>query len=61
MRTYRKPIPRPANFAPQPQEGLRISEVICEEMFVVLENPLLEFNHSDLVFLKECGISVVSG
>jgi hypothetical protein len=55
IRTYRRPLPLPNNFASHPE--LRIFEAMpFEEVFVVCETPLLEFTQKDLVFLRECGI-----
>ena len=54
IRHYLRPIP---NSDHRPQEGLRIFEAPrCEDVFVIVESPLLEFTQKDLVFLRERGI-----
>ena len=58
IRTYRKPIQSPLDAAIRP--GTDIEQPQCKEMFVLLEQPLLEMDREDLLFLKGCGISVTA-
>ena len=57
VRTYRRPLPPPIPILGQPQrDQLTIHEVPFEDVFVIVESPLLEFTQKDLVFLRERGI-----
>ena len=57
IRHYRKPLPYPIHYAGQPQgDPLTIRECPFEEVFVIYEDPLLEFTHKDLVFMRDLKI-----
>lgn len=53
IRTYRKALPN-TNYGPSTPNSDPVYNY--EEMFVVLEQPLLEFTQKDLAFLRERGI-----
>jgi hypothetical protein len=57
IRTYRRPLPYPFHYPCQPDGDPRVlMPGPYEEMFVIMEDPLLEFTQKDLVFLRERGI-----
>jgi hypothetical protein len=57
IRVYRRPLPASVHYAGQPNNDPRLlREMPFEEIFVVLEDPLLEFTQKDLAFLRERGI-----
>jgi hypothetical protein len=57
IRNYRRPLPNPIQHAgAQMGDASRMPEMNYEEMFVILESPLLEFTQKDLAFLREQGI-----
>lgn len=56
VRTYRRPIPIRFSGWRDMNGQLTPPTPEYEEMFVVLERPLLEFTRKDLVFLREQGI-----
>lgn len=61
IRTYRKPLPHAAHYAGQPNSDPRtLEQMPYQEMFVLLEQPLLEMDREDLLFLKGCGIAVTA-
>jgi hypothetical protein len=56
IRAYRRPLLNP-NYGPaQMGDASKMPELNYEEVFVILETPLLEFTQKDLVFLRERGI-----
>ena len=60
IRQYRRPIPNsPYKFG---FSGWRTPNELppqleCEEIFVILENPLLELTQKDLAFMKNVGVN----
>lgn len=54
IRQYRRPLPNP-NPGPVAPNSDPVNNF--EEVFVILEKPLLEFTQKDLAFLRERGIS----
>ena len=57
IRSYRRPIEIPLS------QKINLSDIIpyqqeYEEVFVILEEPLLEFGKKDLAFLKELKIDI---
>ncbi len=59
IRTYRRPIPVTQHYAGQPNSAPPPPGEY-EEIFVLLESPLLEFTKADLAFLRERGIDPFS-
>lgn len=58
IRSYRRPLPLPSHYAGQPQEDPAVlMQAPYEDIFVIVESPLLEFTQRDLAFLRERGIS----
>lgn len=58
IRSYRKPIPN-TDYRPISPDHCP-DQPLCKDMFVLMEAPLLEVDHEDLLFLKGCGISAVN-
>lgn len=55
IRAYRKPLYNPySDFGRPAPEGMPRMEYM--DVFVILEDPLLELGHADLVFLRELRI-----
>ena len=59
IRSYRQPIPAP-NIPYSASDETPPPEQKYEEIWVVLEEPLLEFTQKDLIFLRERGIDPFS-
>ena len=61
IRMYRKPV-YPTHYAHEPQgDPSTLQDDTFEDIFVMLEKPLLEFTHEDLAFLRERGIDPFKG
>ena len=61
VRMYRRPV-YSTHYANEPQgDPSTLPEPVYEDIFVMLEEPLLEFTHDDLAFLRERGIDPFKG
>jgi len=57
IRAYRRPIQLPAHIAMQPEDNVHLDgETAYIDIFVIMDAPLLELTHKDLVMLKEMKI-----
>ena len=57
IRAYRRPIQLPAHIAAQPEDNVHLDgETAYIDIFVIMDAPLLELTHKDLVMLKEMKI-----
>ena len=57
IRAYRRPIQLPALRVMQPEDNVKVDgETAYIDIFVIMDAPLLEFTHKDLVMLKEMKI-----
>jgi hypothetical protein len=53
IRCYRKPLPYPVHYAGQPNSDPRfLRDAPYEDIFVIMDRPLLEFNQKDLALLR---------
>jgi len=53
IRVYRRPLPNPVHYAGQPNSDPRtLRETPYEEIFIILETPVLEFTQKDLALLR---------
>lgn len=53
IRAYRRPLPYPMHYAGQTNNDPRtLAQMPYEDIFVILETPLLEFTQKDLVMLR---------
>lgn len=58
IRAYRKPLHLPPHVSPNDSStpDNPLSSFPYKDIFVILESPLLEFDHADLVFLRDLKI-----
>ena len=53
IRSYRRPLPYPMHYAGQPNNDPRtLAQMPYEEIFVIMEVPLLELTQKDLFELR---------
>jgi hypothetical protein len=53
IRAYRRPIQLPALRAMQPDDNVKVDEGTAYiDIFVIMDSPLLELTHKDLVMLR---------
>ena len=53
IRAYRKPIQLPALRVMQPEDNVKLDGATPYiDIFVIMDSPLLEFTHKDLVMLR---------